>query len=368
MAQNTRRWQIFQAIEKLQGTTSKSTLTPGKPQLTLCLSARSQPQETDYIVEVTNSDVKIVCDATPTEGVWSSKLTTFGYFASCEAHRNANVAWGNLNSPSYTQAWVASMPRGLAILTEVNHMEPKGIYRYDRKDDDPKMMHDDSVSVFFALPDGEICQLSHNAAGAKTFFRNGKVIPAKDILIFQKTPINKSGGSLDKVLIPWEYFGLKKQPSSGTVWKFNVGRRLAACRDEVMAHITWAPLSKSFYETDKWGRLMFAGKHAEKVILPPSITVEPNYISQVISGNDVHYQLQFRPGTEERANLRIVVQHESGRSLKMSKLLNFGAYVFIISTDGLEKGNWSIRFYCGKESLQKSNLFKLTVMDSPWIQ
>ena len=194
-----------------------------------------------------------------TEKFWSSTLGPLTFLTEHEAQLKARAStieeYQKLNQPSYTIINLACLPEGLAIWSLANNVRPEGGYRYERGDDDGDMWKDDCMEFFFALPNGKLCRLLYNSAGAKTFIYDGRIVPAADIRSYYKSPVNGSGGTSNKLLIPWRYFGLKQTPAPGTVWEFNVGREFHSHQ----AILSWARVGKSFHERDKWGRLVFAG-------------------------------------------------------------------------------------------------------------
>ncbi len=367
---NARRWQVFLAIEKLLAHPAASNIVAGKPAVRVQKAQQAPLKETNYVVTLKNNTGEFVASGDKVEQFWSDTLGPLTFMTEHEAHLKARAStseeYQRMNQASYTIVNLACLPEGLAIYSLTNNVRPEGTYyRYERVDDDGDMWQDDCMEYFFGLPNGKICRLLYNAAGAKTFINNGAIVPAADIRSYYTSPVNDSGGTSNKLLIPWRYFGLKQAPLSGTVWEFNVGREFHTH----MTVLSWARVATSFHERDKWGRLVFSGGGTmREVKIAPSITVTPNVNLQVISGADVYFQLESRASGVQQLPLEGMLTHSSGRKMQLPRqTLPVGAAEFFLNTQGLEPGNWTLQLWIKGTTPAPANAVRFIILPSPWL-
>ncbi len=366
---NARRWQVFLAIEQLLEHRTAPAIAPGKPSVLIRKALRPPLKETDYVVKLKNSEDKLVDSGEKVETFWSSPIGPFTYLTEYEAQLKARASsleeYQKLNSPSSSFASLACLPEGLAVFSTANHVRPQGSFRYKRMDDDVNMWQDDCFEFFFGLPNGKLYRLVYNSAGAKTFFADGQVVPAADIRSYSKSPINGSGGTSNKLLIPWRYFGLKQAPGAGTVWEFNAGREFHTNQ----AILSWARVANGFHERDKWGRLVFTGGgNSAEVKIAPSITIEPNVNAQVISGDVIRFNLESRGSGLQQLPLEGMLAHPSGRKIPLSgQTLPVGATEFILGSQGLEPGNWTMQLWIRGTTPAPANAVRFIILPSPWL-
>lgn len=367
-----RRWKVFQAIEKLLGQQVGAKVAAGKPAMRIQKSLQAFAPKNDYVLKVRNKSGKILASADAPEDFWSDFLGPLTHLTEYEAQLRAFASnpeeFKKLNCPSYSVARLASLPEGLAISTMANHVMPKAPFRYERKDDDGDMWQDDCFEFFFGLPNGKLCHLMFNSAGAKTFINTGVVLPGKAIPSYIKSPVNQSGGTTNKLLIPWRYFGLKQQPLPGTVWEFNVGREMHTFRSPQEATLSWARLATSFHEQDKWGRLIFmGGDEGPALKIAPSLSVEPNPAGQVISGCSFKFNMESRASGIEKLTMCGELIHESGRKIRLPEVsAPVGAAELELDTTGMEPGMWRFQVWVKGESRLASNIMRMTVLPTPW--
>ncbi len=368
---NARRWKVFQAIEKLLGRGVREATVAGAPALEVAASRRAPLPKNDYILRVKNRTGNLLHEATPSEDFWSDYIGPLTHLTEYETQLRAFCSnedeFKRRNAPSYSVARLASLPEGLAITTCANHVMPKPPFRYERKDDDGDMWQDDCWEFFFGLPNGKGCHLMYNSAGAKVFFNTGVVVPAKDILCFSKSPWNQTGGTQQKLLIPWKYFGLEEQPLSGTTWEFNACREMHTFRTEKEAPMSWARLATSFHEQDKWGRLVFDDNDSTPLDTPPSLSVEPNIAALFASGQPIRFNVESRPGSANSLKINVLLKHASGHEIALpAQALPIGAAVVTLQTRGLEVGEWTATFCLEGQPLQTSNVIPFTIIPTPW--
>lgn len=366
---NARRWRIFQSIAKLLGKQEHTAFAAGKPAIRLQKTTRTLPAAT-HILKVKNQFGKITGNAVAGENFWSEFIGPLTHLTSYETQLRAlssnDDEFKRKNSPSYSVARLASLPEGLAISTEANHVMPKPPFRFQRKDDDGDMWLDDCWEFFFGMPNGGLCQLMFNSVGAKTFINTGKVIPGKDIVSYIKSPMNASGGTINKLLIPWSYFGLKRQPVAGTVWEFNACREMHTFRTPTEAPMSWARLTSSFHEQDKWGRLVFCDDAAVQIETAPNLSVEPNLAGQFISGQPINFNVEVYQGNA--ASLMLEGQLECGDRIIPLKAqpLPAGTLTLTLDSRGLPPGEWSMQLWIVNAPVQESNTMKFTILPTPW--
>lgn len=364
---NARRWQVFQAIDKLLKHPTATAIVPGKPSVLIRKALQPPLKETNYVVNLKNSEGKLEESGEKTEKFWSSTLGPLTFLTEHEAQLKARAStieeYQKLNQPSYTIINLACLPEGLAIWSLANNVRPEGGYRYERGDDDGDMWKDDCMEFFFALPNGKMCRLLYNSAGAKTFIYDGRIVPAADIRSYYKSPVNGSGGTSNKLLIPWRYFGLKQTPAPGTVWEFNVGREFHSHQ----AILSWARVGKSFHERDKWGRLVFAGGSQPKIKIAPTITIEPNVNPQIISGEELRFNLESRATGVKELQLEALMTHSNGQKISLPGLkLPVGAVEFLLKTDGLAPGFWTLQLWLKGTVPAPANSVPFTILPTPW--
>ncbi len=368
---NARRWNVFQAIAKLLGQPSGTALADGKTAMRLDAARRAPPPKNDFILTVRNRMGAITHDAAAPEDFWSDFIGPLTHLAEYETQLRALSSdeddFRRRNSPSYSVARLASLPEGLAIATNANHVMPQVPFRFERQDDDGDMWQDDSWEFFFGLGDGKSCYLAYNSAGAKVFTNNGEVIPAKDILCFSKSPFNQSGGTVQKLLVPWKYFGLERQPLPGTVWEFNACREMHTHRTDKEAPMSWARLTSSFHESDKWGRLVFSDDGTAPVLAEPVLSAEPAFARLFTSGETIRFNLESRPGGEKTLTLLAVLKGNNGREIAFPpRELPAGNTVLALDTHGLEAGGWTLELQLDGQPLRKSNILAFTILPTPW--
>ncbi|NMA42159.1 MAG: hypothetical protein GX946_02115 [Oligosphaeraceae bacterium] len=367
------RWLVFQAIEKLQdGHFTAATVGDGKPSMRLEPTKQITVPNNDYILKVKNMDGIFQETAETPEDFWSEFIGPFSHLTEYEAQLRAFCStpeeFKAKNAPSYTMARVASIPAGLAIYTYANHVQPKDPYRYERQDDDGDMWQDDCIEFFFGFPNGKHAHLMYNSAGKKTFFYGGQVIPAEDkIKSFIKSPINVTGGTINKMLIPWSYFGLTLQPLPGTVWEFNVGREMHTFRTPTEAPMSWARLATSFHEQDKWGRLVFTGSDGvSNVKAEPSLMVEPSLAKMVTVGLPFPFNMEIRADVQI-LSLDVTLVHEDGTEVALETIkAPVGSSRLVIETAGLKLGSWTLYPRISQKPVAPSNVVSFRVVDSPW--
>jgi hypothetical protein len=224
------------------------------------------------------------------------------------------------------------------------------------------MWQDDCMEFFFTLPNKTSIHLLYNAAGAKTFIRSGVVIPAKDIQSYVLSPINKSGGTINKLLIPWSYFGLKSQPLPGTVWDFNVGRE---CHT-IQAILSWGRVATSFHESDKWGQVLFTDAGGSNYQIKPSITLEGNPNKQITSGDTVIFSLESR---SSQANLKLKAEliAQDGKKIALPDMnLPVGAAEILLDTRGMSTGKWKLQLWLDGSQPAPANSAEFILLPSPW--
>jgi hypothetical protein len=170
---------------------------------------------------------------------------------------------------------------------------------------------------------------------------DGAIIPAAEIKSFIKFPANNSGGTYNKLLVPWHYFGLKQMPLAGTVWEFNVGREFHTYQKI----LSWARVAQGFHERDKWGRILFTDDNSEKIKIAPSITLDTNTQAFVISGESVKYNLEARSSDKKMLSLQMILRHSDGETKQFLDLnLPLGNTEIHLTTTGLKPGKWSLQF------------------------
>ncbi len=373
---NARRWHVFNAIDallKTRGEAAPAAAAAGQPSIHLQPASRPALPNNDYVLKLQNQrEGTITQEAAATEPFWGDLIGPLTHLTEYEAQLRAFCSsedeFRSKNAPSYSVARLASLPEGLAISTAANHAMPQSPYRYERKDDDGDMWQDDSWEFFFNLPEGKACHLMYNSAGAKVFLNTGVVIPAKDIQSYVKWPFNASGGTVNKLLIPWKYFGLNRQPMGGTVWEFNVGREMHTNRTEKEAPMSWARLATSFHESDKWGRLVFTDDGAAVVDVPPSLLVQPNIARLFTSGQSIRFDMEARPGSATALAFRAVLRHPAtGREIALpAQPLPVGAVEMILFTEGLECGDWMMECTIDGQKSLESNIMRFTILPTPW--
>ncbi len=365
---NARRWQVFMAIEKLLDRPAAPMIEPGKPSVHIQKALQMPLKETNYVINLKKADGNIAESGVYEEKFWSPTIGPLTYLTEHEAQLKAKAStveeFQRLNQPSHTVVNLACLPEGLAVYSLTNHVRPAGGFRYERVDDDGDMWQDDCMEFFFGLPNGKICRLLYNAAGAKTFINNGAIVPAADIRSYYKSPVNGSGGTSNKLLIPWRYFGLKQAPAAGTVWEFNVGREFHTNQ----AILSWARVANGFHERDKWGRLVFTDDGTAEVKIAPSITIEPNANAQVISGGNIRFNLESRASGLKQLPLEGTLTHSSGRKIPLSgQTLPVGAAEFILGTQGLEPGGWTLQLWIKGTIPAPANAVRFMILPSPWL-
>lgn len=366
---NARRWQVFQAIEKLSGCRPVSAVSPGNPVITVRKVPQPPQKKTNYAVDVKISHGKLEKSGEQMEKFWSKPVTPLKYLAAHEAMLRARASsleeFQKQSQPSSASyAYLACLPEGLAIFTTANHVRPAKPYRYKRIDNDVNMWQDDCFEFFFDLPNGNQFHLMFNSAGAKTFLKNKQMIPAAGIRSYTKSPINSSGGTSNKILIPWHYFGLNQPPIPGTTWKFNVGREFHSHN----AIFSWARVAHSFQERDKWGRLTFVKDNNSKTETLSSITVIPPLNKQVISSNPIHFTMETRSSHQSRLHVEGELVHSSGQKISLpSQILSTGISEITLKTDGLQLGQWTLQLWLKETMPTTTNSVTFTVLPSPWL-
>ncbi len=369
---NARRWKVFQAIDKLLGKSERADFVPGTPEMRVQAAKRAALPQNDFILKVKNQQGEILAEANAPEDFWSDFIGPLTHLTEYEAQLRAFASnedeFKRHNSPSYSVVRVASLPEGLAISTIANHVMPKPPYRFERKDDDGDMWQDDCWEFFFGLPNGKLCHLMFNSAGAKTFLNTGVVVPGKEIKSYIKSPVNESGGTSNKLLIPWHCFGLKQQPLPGTVWEFNVGREMHTHRTPAEALMSWARLATSFHEQDKWGRLVFTDAGAVGTVKAvPALSVEPNIAKLFVSGQPIRFNVEARSGNETSLALAGTLRQSPGKQIPLKAIaLPIGASELTLDTHGLQPGPWTLELYLKGWPKQVSNTMHFTVLSTPW--
>ena len=271
------------------------------------------------------------------------------------------------NQPSYSVARLASLPEGLAITTDSNHVMPQKPFRFERKDDDGELWQDDCWEFFFGLPNNKRCHLIVNSAGAKTFFDTGEIISAKDIVCYSKSPMNEYGGTTQKLLVPWKYFGLAGQPRADTTWGFNAARRMHTFRTEKEAPMTWARLATSFHEQDKWGRLVFTNDDHKTIHVKPTMTVEPNIAHVFTSGQHIRFNVETQSDLQTILTLKGELRDAAGHAIALpEQTLPNGASVLVLKTDGMKLGEWQLVLQLSGQPVQESNVMTFSLLPTPW--
>lgn len=283
---NARRQVVFSAIAEALGQTSKKLTSAGKPALNLIkIPSEKIAKDTGKLhITLNTREGKLSKNAEKHEKFWGSWIGPMKLFgrkiAEIRAVTSSVKEFENRSAiGSNCSGFLGCIPDGLAVYLSANHVQPSPPYRYTRSDDAFDLWQDDCMEAFFKLPNGETYQLIVNSAGAVTFLKNGKIIPSARIIRYTKSPLNKSGGTSVKLLIPWDYFGLKGCPPANTVWKFNLGREFHSWG----LYLTWAPVYALFNETEKWGYLLFTGYNDSKYF--SSLNISPIYTgSNTVTG------------------------------------------------------------------------------------
>ena len=369
---NARRWLVFQAIGRLQGGEGAGAIADGTPAIHVEPAMQIPVAANDHVLKVRTMTGTFEDTAETPEDFWSEFIGPLTHLTEYEAQLRAFCStpeeFKAKNAPSYTVARVASIPEGFALFTYANHVQAKEPFLYRREDDDGDMWQDDCIEFFFGFPDGKDAHLMFNSAGKKTFFYGGEVVPAANgIRSFIKSPINDTGGTINKMLVPWSYFGLKQQPLPGTVWEFNVGREMHTFRTPTEAPETWARLASSFHEQDKWGRLVFtAADGTGDFKTEPSLMVEPNLARMTTAGQPFPFRLEIR-ADGQTVGLDYMLVHEDGTEISLNSVeAPIGNSYLVIDTDGLKPGEWTLRPHFTGAPVAPSNIVSFTIVDSPW--
>lgn len=346
-ALDARRWQVFLAIEELlHNRKPKGTAIHGKPSLRAFPAETVAGETATYRIDAKIADGVLEPNAENTEKFWSRTIGPLRYLPEQEARLKAfsssEEEYRHRYMPSWSIVKLAALPEGMAVFSEGNHVTPGAKFRSARKSDDGDLWKDDCFELFFGLPGQEACRLIFNASGAKTFLRNGLPVPSEEILTYTKSPINKSGGTAVKLLVPWKYFGLKERPVQGTVWQFN------ACREfhTYGMILSWARVS-NFHQQEKWGILRFGGGAEQEQKIDwrgrSPFTVNLYLNKSVISGTDLEFSATCHMVKGRTNRVRWSFRDSSGTEISGNKcIIPSESSRFAAGTAGLKPGKWEL--------------------------
>ena len=369
-ALDARRWQIFCAIEELlRGRSPESKTETGNPSIKAFPSDMIEDRDNQYVAKVEIRDGKMEAHAESTEKFWGKVIGPLRYLPEKEAQLKALSStleeYRRRNAPSWSTIQLAALPEGLAILSNANHVLPDGKFRSSRKDDDGDLWKDDCFELFFELPNKEVCRLIFNAAGAKTFLRKGVPVPAGKIRSFVKSPINPSGGTRVKLLVPWSYFGMEAPPHQGTVWKFNAGREFHTYG----MILSWARVS-SFHQQEKWGHIIFSNNDIKPLPVNWSTRSPINMIlclnHTIIGGNNLEFTINYHKEKAGKNGMNAVLRHEDGTRIPLGDCPVPAQTARIgLNTAGLKAGKWELTLKHGGLPGSKPAKLNFEILASP---
>ena len=366
-----RRWHLFAAIEEIKGEL-KSATAAGTPQLNATKSQRIAATNEYLVIAPNHLDAIMAPTAELTEDFWSEELGPFQYIQeyvnTLRARASVEEDFIRWNQPTYGIARIASLPEGLAIYTEAGVVQPKPPYLYQHTDDDGDMWQDDCIEVFFSLPNSQGFHFMFNSAGKKVFLADGRLVPAEGIKSYIRYPLNDEGGTANKLLIPWRYFGLDAQPIPGTTWRFNICREFNSLNNRNLSLTCWAPVFYSFHEIEKWGTLTFSQGAAnnDNEAVECNLAVEVPPTSLVISGDDfICYATSASP--IDNLILEAVLTDSQGKEIRLNEAkLPLGEAQITIGTAGLRPGVWKVELQL-KGTVAKSPIVgHFTILPNPW--
>lgn len=344
---NVRRWQIFCAIEELlRGKSPQNKTVKGSPAIKAFSTGMIEDKANQYVIKVGIGNGKMEEHAAGTEKFWSEVIGPLRYLPEKEAQLKALSStleeYKRRNTPSWSIVQLAALPEGLAVLSSANHVLPNGKFRSSRRDNDGDLWKDDCFELFFELPNKEVCRLIFNAAGAKTFLRKGIPVPAEEIRSFVKSPINPSGGTRVKLLVPWSYFGMEAPPYQGTVWKFNAGREFHTY-DMILS---WARVS-DFHEQEKWGHIIFSNTQIKPLPVNWSKRSPVHVVlcldHTIIRGNNLEFTINYHWSKTEKNSMNTLLLHEDGTLLQLGECpVPAQTSRVVLDTAGLKTGKWEL--------------------------
>ena len=324
-----KRWQLALAVNSAnkalgQKHTSFSKGLPGKIQL-YSAQAKKSLTENSNLLYLPIANGKLMLDGKTKESFWKGRNSTGALKitkrkeAKLRAYSSTDAEFRKLSSVSYSTARVAYSSKGILIGLVCNHVTPTSNFVNAKHNDDDGNMWRDDCMEFFIMPNNakSYFQLIVNSRGKKVLLNNGKAISSRGIDIATVSPINKSGGYGQEIFIPWESLGLKKAPSPGTLWKFNVAREFHAWQQ----YTSWSRVYASFHESDKWGKIIFTGKKGDSLFSKIKIN------SGLPGINKISGEVKI-PASLHNSKLKLVLQNATGETICSRQLTHTSPRIF----------------------------------------